>query len=55
MARLPGAGVPLFGFGSSGCACVAYLFSFVRLPSIMAFRQRVRITVSRSMASAFTG
>lgn len=38
MARLPGSGVPMPGFGSSDCDCVAHLFSFARLPPIRAFR-----------------
>ncbi len=46
MARLPSAGVPLPGFGSSDCGCMTHLFSFVRLPSIRTFRQRGKTSVS---------
>jgi Uri superfamily endonuclease len=42
VARLPGAGVPMPGFGSSDCQCAAHLFWFKNPPSIRAFRQRVR-------------
>jgi Uri superfamily endonuclease len=42
MAGLPGASVPLAGFGSSDCDCAAHLFTFNRVPSIRAFRQRVK-------------
>ena len=42
VARLPGAGVPMPGFGSSDCQCATHLFWFKNPPSIRAFRQRVR-------------
>ena len=42
MARLPGAGVPVPGFGASDCGCAAHLFSFARLPSIGTFQQSVK-------------
>ena len=51
MARLPGAGVPLPGFGSSDCGCAAHLFSYPRLPPIRAFRHQVRTPVSRLTVS----
>ena len=41
MASLPGAGVPVLGFGSSDCDCAAHLFSFARMPLVRAFRLRV--------------
>ena len=55
VARLPNTGVPLPGFGSSDCDCVTHLFAFAQMPSIRAFRQRVRMNLSRSIASAYTG
>ena len=42
VARLPGAGVPMPGFGSSDCQCAAHLFWFQRPPPVRVFRQRVR-------------
>ncbi len=41
-ARLPGASVPLAGFGSSDCRCAAHLFFFETRPSVAAFRRRLR-------------
>ena len=41
-AGLPGASVPMPGFGSSDCDCAAHLFSYTDAPSIRAFRQRVK-------------
>ena len=40
VARLPGATLPMPGFGSSGCPCRAHLFWFQRRPSIIAFNVR---------------
>jgi Uri superfamily endonuclease len=51
MARLPGARVPLPGFGSSDCDCTAHLFAFACPPSIREFRQRARMVVSRTIDS----
>jgi len=41
-AQLPGAEVPMPGFGSSDCQCATHLFWFQRQPSVRMFRQRVR-------------
>jgi Uri superfamily endonuclease len=54
LARMPGAGVPMPGFGSSDCECEAHLFCFAHRPSIKAFRQRVRTTVSATRAAALS-
>ena len=51
LAGLPGAGLPLAGFGSSDCDCEAHLFSCARMPCITAFRQQVKTPVSRAVAS----
>ena len=48
VARMPGVGVPVPGFGSSDCRCAAHLFCFARKPSIEAFRRHVGTPVSRS-------
>ena len=45
--RMPGASIPLPGFGSSDCECDTHLFRFEAMPSIRAFRQRTRTTVTR--------
>jgi Uri superfamily endonuclease len=47
LAQMAGACVPLPGFGSSDCDCDAHLFWFKRLPSVRAFRQRVRTRVQK--------
>ncbi len=39
---LPGARIPLRGFGASDCGCVAHLFYFEAPPCLAAFRRRVR-------------
>jgi Uri superfamily endonuclease len=52
VARLPGAGVPMPGFGSSDCQCAAHLFWFKNPPSVRAFRQRVRTLVSTTRPTA---
>ena len=49
VARMPGAGLPVPGFGSSDCQCETHLFCFARRPSIKEFRQRVGTPVSRAM------
>jgi Uri superfamily endonuclease len=41
---LSGARVPLPGFGSSDCDCVAHLYTFNRPPLIRAFRHRLGTT-----------
>lgn len=51
VARLPGAGMPMPGFGSSDCDCEAHLFWFQRMPSFRAFRQRVNTPASRTRAT----
>ena len=52
VARLPGAVVPMAGFGSSDCQCAAHMFWFQRPPSLRAFRQRVRTLVSTTRPTA---
>jgi Uri superfamily endonuclease len=47
MGRMPGALIPMPGFGSSDCECDTHLFRFEAIPSIRAFRQRARTTVTR--------
>lgn len=39
-AGLPGAAVPLVGFGASDCACVTHLFCFTEHPVFHAFQQQ---------------
>lgn len=39
--QLPGASIPVPGFGSSDCRCLAHLFHFVQLPDAAAFRHRL--------------
>lgn len=39
LAGLPGADVPLSGFGSSDCSCTAHLFHFDRRPALERFRR----------------
>ena len=46
VARLPGAEVPLPGFGSSDCGCDTHLFRFQRQPTAEQFRKSVRSEVS---------
>jgi Uri superfamily endonuclease len=55
VARLPGAGVPMPGFGSSDCECAAHLFWFERLPLVWTFRQQVKTTVSSTSAPKTEG
>ena len=53
LAQMPGAGVPMPGFGSSDCDCESHLFWYERMPSVRAFRQRVKTPVGRTQAAAF--
>lgn len=46
MENLPGATLPMPGFGSSDCGCAAHMFSFAGLPSIRAFRARFKSSVT---------
>ncbi len=39
---LPGAGVPLRGFGASDCDCAAHLLTFGSPPSLSAFRRALQ-------------
>jgi Uri superfamily endonuclease len=48
VARLPGAGVPMPGFGSSDCGCESHLFFLAHRPSVAAFRRRVTTPVGSS-------
>ncbi len=41
MLQLPGATLPVSGFGSSDCGCPAHLFLFGALPSLTAFRTQL--------------
>lgn len=40
MRAMPGATVPMAGFGASDCDCEAHLFYFAKLPSLAQFRRR---------------
>lgn len=42
MQRLPGAEMPLSGFGSSDCACASHLVRFARRPSFHSFQHEIR-------------
>ena len=44
-AHLPGASIPLPGFGASDCACPAHLYFFSRQPRLDSFRRRLRATI----------
>ena len=55
LARLPGAVLPMPGFGSSDCQCAAHLFCFQKPPSVKAFRQRVRTLVSTTRPNVAEG
>ena len=46
VARLPGATVPMPGFGASDCACDTHLFWFTQPPPVREFRQRVKTKVN---------
>ena len=52
VARLPGASVPMEGFGSSDCDCETHLFWFEGPPSFRKFRQRVKTLVPTGRAAA---
>ena len=40
-ARMPGASIPLPGFGASDCTCPAHLFFFDRMPLLWTFRNAI--------------
>lgn len=40
---LPGASVPLEGFGASDCRCSSHLLAWTRSPSLAAFRERLLV------------
>ena len=40
-ADMPGASVPLAGFGCSDCACGSHLFFFTSPPGIVSFRRKI--------------
>lgn len=42
MRQLPGAEMPLHGFGSSDCACASHLLRFARRPSLRRFQHEIR-------------
>ena len=44
LARMPGACLPMPGFGSSDCTCETHLIWFAQMPSAKAFGQRVRMS-----------
>lgn len=44
LSQIPRSSVPLSGFGSSDCSCIAHLLSFARRPSFSDFDRRVRAT-----------
>ena len=44
-ARMPGASIPLLGFGASDCTCIAHLYFFPRQPGLDTFRRRLRATI----------
>jgi Uri superfamily endonuclease len=41
MQQLPGAEMPLHGFGSSDCACASHLVRFARRPSFRRFQREI--------------
>ena len=45
ISRLPGASVPLAGFGSSDCTCHAHLYFFEAAPSWQMFQRRLKEAV----------
>ena len=55
VARLAGAGVPLPGLGSCDCKCETHLLYFDGVPSIKAFRQRVKASVRFSFGENAAG
>lgn len=44
-ARMPGASIPLPGFGASDCTCPAHLYFFSRQPRLDSFRRRLRAAI----------
>jgi Uri superfamily endonuclease len=50
---MPGAEVPLAGFGSSDCRCRSHLFFFRRRPTVSAFGKRVRIGFGHPICSVY--
>jgi Uri superfamily endonuclease len=48
VARMPGAEVPMPGFGSSDCQCAAHLFWLKQRPSLKTFRAHVGTPASRA-------
>ena len=42
MHRLPGAEIPLPGFGASDCTCASHLVRFTRRPSLRRFQSEIR-------------
>jgi Uri superfamily endonuclease len=47
MAAMPGAAIPLPGFGASDCTCPAHLFRFASAPSFSSFQQAVDMPCQR--------
>ena len=43
--HMPGASIPMPGFGASDCACPAHLYFFSRQPRLDSFRRRLRATI----------
>jgi Uri superfamily endonuclease len=41
LTRMPGATIPLVGFGASDCACTTHLIYFERPPAFQTFRKRL--------------
>lgn len=46
MRALPGATLPMHGFGASDCGCPSHLVRFAKRPSLAAFRERVVATTT---------
>jgi len=44
-ARMPGASIPLPGFGASDCTCLAHLYFFSRQPRLDSFRRRLQVAL----------
>lgn len=42
--NMPGARIPVDGFGASDCSCLAHLVSFEEAPTVSDFRQRLQAT-----------
>lgn len=43
MQRLPGAEMPVRGFGASDCACASHLVHFARRPSLRRFQREISV------------